>query len=85
MKTILQILFFVLLFLITAFPQNKIHRGVIPEKPTGERLLEMHQSNADGLQGLNDRESLLLKSNSSNWQTALRNQLIILKKFYLSN
>jgi hypothetical protein len=85
MKTFLQTLFFLLLFLITAFPQNKIHRGVIPEKPTAERLLEMHQSNADGLQGFTDRESLMLKSQNSTWQTALRNQLIILKKFYLSN
>ena len=74
MKTFLRILFFFSLFLITAFSQDRIHRGVLPDKHTTERLREIHKPNVDDLQGLNDIESLLLKSKSSDWQTALRNQ-----------
>ena len=72
-KTFLQILIVFSLFLITAFPQDRIHRGGIPEKLTAKRFWENYKPNAYSLQGLNDIESLLLKSESSNWQTALRN------------
>ena len=73
MKTFLQTLFFFFLLLTIVFSQNRTHRGVVPDKPTNERLREIHKPNADELQGLNDIESLLLKSKSSDWQTALRN------------
>ena len=73
MKNIIQILFFSLLFLITAFSQDKNQRAVLPDKPTSERLRDIHKPNADDFLGLNERESLLLKSKRSEWQTALRN------------
>ena len=79
MKKLLLILILSALYLTTASPQDRIHREVIPEKATNEKLLEIQKSNAFGLQGLNDIESLLLKSKSSNWQTALRNPQ---RKFY---
>ena len=79
MKTFLQTLFFFLLFLITVFSQDIIHRGVIPDRLTAERLRDIHKPNVDDLQGLNESESILLKSKSSDWQTALRNPQ---KEFY---
>ena len=72
-KSFLQILFFSLLLLITAFSQERIPVGVLPDKLSSENLRDINKPNVDDLQGLNDRESLLLKSKSSNWQTALRN------------
>ena len=79
MKNLLHILFFLSLFLITAFPQDINRRGVMPEELTAKRFLELPQSNAGDLQRLHDRESLLLKSKSSNWQTASRN---LQREFY---
>jgi len=73
MKTFLKTLFFLSLFLITAFPQNITQKGVLPDKLITDRLREIHKSNAGGLQGLNDLETLMLKSKSGNLQTALRN------------
>jgi hypothetical protein len=73
MKNLFHILFFFLLFLITAFPQDRNQGGVIPERLTAERLLEIQKSNAGGLQGFNYKEFLLLKSKRSNCRTALRN------------
>ena len=73
MKTFLKTLFFLSLFLITAFPQNIIRKGVIPDKLTTDRLREIHKSNAGGAQVFNNIEALLLKSKSSSWQTELRN------------
>ncbi len=73
MKKLLQILFLLVLYLTTASPQGRIHREVIPEKPSTEKLREIQNLSAYGLQGLNAIESLLLKSKSSNWQTSLRN------------
>ena len=78
-KTFLQILFFLLLILITAFPQDRIHRGAIPEGLNTETFWEIHKPNAFDLQRLNGRESLPLKSKNSNWQMGLRNQQ---KEFY---
>ncbi len=79
MKKLVQILFVFLLFLITALPQDRNNRGLIPEKPTAERLLKMHQSNVDGSQGFTDRESILLKSQKNTWQMSLKNPL---REFY---
>jgi hypothetical protein len=79
MKNLLHILFFLSLFLITAFPQDRIHRGIMPEELTAKRILELLQSNAGELQRLHHRESLLLKSKSSNWQTASKN---LQREFY---
>ncbi len=73
MKKLLQILFLSALYLTTASSQDRIHRGVIPDKPFTEKLREIQKSNTYGLQRLNDLESLLLKSKSSNWRTVLRN------------
>jgi hypothetical protein len=79
MKTFLKTLFFFLLFLITAFSQDIIHRGVISDKPINERIREIHKPSVNDLHGLNDKESLLLKSKSSHWQTVARNPK---KEFY---
>ncbi len=72
-KKLFHILFFLSLFLITVFPQDRNLGGVMSERLSAERLLEIQKSYGFGLQGAYDRESLLLKSKNSNWQTALRN------------
>ena len=79
MKNLLHILFFLSLFLITAFPQDINRRGVMPEELTAKRILELLQSNAGDLQRFHHRESLLLKSKGSNWQTSPGN---LQREFY---
>ena len=74
MQIFLRILFFFLLVLVTAFPQDKIQKGVIPEKYKVERLPVNQKSIRDGLIGLNNIETLLLKSENSNLKTILKNQ-----------
>ena len=76
MKKILEILFFLLLFILTTFSQDRINRGVIPENPTIERLRKVHNPNVDYLKVINVEESLPVKSKNSDWQKALRNQQI---------
>lgn len=79
MKNLLHILFFLSLFLIAAFPQDRIHTGEIPEEHVSKRILELLQSNAGDLQRLHYRDPLLFKSKSNDWQTAAGN---LQRKFY---
>jgi len=79
MKNLFHILFFLLLFLIAAFPQDRIHKVITPEELAAKRILELLQSNAGDLQELHVRESLLSKSKTSNWQTASGN---LQREFY---
>ncbi|MCL4280399.1 MAG: hypothetical protein KJZ60_12090, partial [Ignavibacteriaceae bacterium] len=79
MKNLFHTLFFLLLFLIATFPQDRIHKRITPEKLTAKRNLELLKSNVDDLHGLHNKESLLFKSKSSNWQTASRN---LQREFY---
>ena len=72
-KSFLQISFLILLFSITAFSQDRRYREIFPNRIISERLSKIQKSNIYGLEGFNDRESLLLKSNNSNWQTVVRN------------
>ena len=79
MKLITTIFILVLLTSLQSFSQDRIQRGVIPERPTAERIREMYKPAANDLPGLNERESLLLKTKSSRWQKELTNQQ---KEFY---
>jgi hypothetical protein len=74
MKLIITFFILVLFTSLQSFSQDRIHRGVIPEKLTTERLREMHKPVAIDLQGLNYIESSLLKSQNNYWQTTIRNQ-----------
>ncbi len=48
-----------MLFLVTAFPQDRIHRGVLPDKLNFNILSMMCQLNVNGLQGLTKIETLV--------------------------
>lgn len=79
MKSVLTITALTLLFSLHTFSQDKIQIGIFPDKPTSERLWKIIKPNVVDLQGLNDIESILMKSNNGDWQSALRNSQ---KDFY---
>jgi hypothetical protein len=73
MKTFFNITLLIILFSLSHFSQDKNHRVVLPDNPTSERSREIHKPNVDDLPGFEVIESLLLKSECSDWQTVLRN------------
>ena len=79
MKSLLTISVFTLLFSFSHFSQERNHTGIIPERLPTERPREIHKPNVDHLPGFEVIESLRLKSDSSDWQTLVRDSQ---KAFY---
>ena len=80
MKYIITIIALLLLFSFQTFSQNKSYKRVILEKFTIEKPKEIHKSNVDALERLNDNKFWLLNSKNSQWEKVLRNQQ---ERFYI--
>ncbi len=74
MKSIITITALLLLLSFQTFSQDKNHKRELLEKINIEKLMEMHKSNVDALEGLNDNKYWLLNPKNRRWEQVLRNQ-----------
>ncbi len=74
MKPIITVTALLLLFSFQTFSQDKSNKRELLERFTIEILKEIHKSNVDALEGLNDNKYWLLNSKNTLLEQVLRNQ-----------
>ncbi len=72
MKTLLYTLFVLSLFSITAFPQDRSHKGELPERFNTGKLREIQKLKSYGPEGFSAKEDLIRQTNSNGLQNTLK-------------